>query len=419
MPTILPIAWTDKVNNPELLALLQQYSENEYLTAEEINLVKDTINALINSNPSNFDMADYRQKLEKAESYIYGTGETTVPELLSASYRIMDGFTEITGIAFGYLNYAGREYTFVNFQSTPITIVHGITADGVLHFDLLNAADIVLTKGQMVKFKYCKRDGQSVLELVSKNFSISAPTIYNLASPTTIAVGGLPANSNILGQSFSEIIEAIVSPYVLPAFTGFTMTGQATPVESGTKILGLKSFAFGFSQAGNVLADSLEIIDGVISIGANLPIVSPQVIEVGSFVISGNGTSRVYSAKAKNTNNTVFVSGNFTIISRFLQFFGNVTTHPTTSLLVRALPENNFANINTFTKLISSTKYTIAIPATKALVSVITANNENITSGFVVSNFDVNDANGLAVPYKIYNFTSAIPLNINATITLQ
>lgn len=40
------ITWEDKVNNPELVAFLEQYGEEEYLRAEEINQVRDAINHL-------------------------------------------------------------------------------------------------------------------------------------------------------------------------------------------------------------------------------------------------------------------------------------------------------------------------------------------------------------------------------------
>lgn len=253
------------------------------------------------------------------------------------------------------------------------------------------------------------------------NSGSSTPTNYDGASPTTILVGGLPANSNIAGQSFSEIIESIVAPYINPAFTSFSMTGQATTIESGTTISGLKTFTFGFSQIGNILPGTLEIIESYTNtvLGSNLSISGSQSLDITTNSFNGSGSFYAWYAKAKNTKNVVFNSPQFNITINYKQFFGNVTSHPTTSALVRALPENNFTNINTFTKLISSTKYTIAIPATKSLVSVITTNNENITSGFIVSNFNVNDANGTPAAYKIYNFSSAVPLNINATIILQ
>jgi hypothetical protein len=42
----LPINWQDKVNSPELLAYLQQFGEKSYLSAEEINQLRDAINEL-------------------------------------------------------------------------------------------------------------------------------------------------------------------------------------------------------------------------------------------------------------------------------------------------------------------------------------------------------------------------------------
>ena len=254
----------------------------------------------------------------------------------------------------------------------------------------------------------------------SNNKTEAGPELYNLTSPTTIAVGGLPVASDIAGNTMSEIIEKMASAFIAPTFSLFSI-GNKTEFESGSTLSGSKTFAFGFSQIANVTRATLEISDSTTNtvLGSNVSILGSAVLPIGTIIVSGNGTVHSWFAKARNTNNIVFSSAQFSVRSYYAQFFGNVTTHPTTSLLVRALPVNNLANVNTFTELISSTKYTIAIPATKALVSVITANNENITSGFIVSNFDVNDANGLAVPYKIYNFTSAVPLNTNAIITLQ
>ena len=42
----LPLEWENKVNNPELLAFLAQYGSAEYLTAEEINQMRDAVNEL-------------------------------------------------------------------------------------------------------------------------------------------------------------------------------------------------------------------------------------------------------------------------------------------------------------------------------------------------------------------------------------
>ena len=50
MSVSFPIAWADKQNNPELLAALEAYGEENYLKAEEINLIRDAINYLYDNS---------------------------------------------------------------------------------------------------------------------------------------------------------------------------------------------------------------------------------------------------------------------------------------------------------------------------------------------------------------------------------
>jgi hypothetical protein len=50
----LRLNWLDKVNSPQLLAFLQQYGVENYLSAEEINDLRDAINELsVGSGSSN------------------------------------------------------------------------------------------------------------------------------------------------------------------------------------------------------------------------------------------------------------------------------------------------------------------------------------------------------------------------------
>lgn len=46
MSNNLPLEWEDKVNNPELVAFLEQYGTKEYLAAAEINQMRDAVNEL-------------------------------------------------------------------------------------------------------------------------------------------------------------------------------------------------------------------------------------------------------------------------------------------------------------------------------------------------------------------------------------
>lgn len=77
-------------------------------------------------------------------------------------------------------------------------------------------------------------NGQIVLNVPSSG---SSTGYYTCASPTTITVGGLPANSSISGCSISKILEEIlvptVSPSVINPFDVFSVTPSYSVLELG------------------------------------------------------------------------------------------------------------------------------------------------------------------------------------------
>jgi hypothetical protein len=196
------------------------------------------------------------------------------------------------------------------------------------------------------------------------------------------------------------------------------MSGQSQTVESGTMIDGLKSFVIVFTQFTNILVNSLKIFSGVTEIATGLPVFSPVAITVPTINLTGNNTNYFFQSKVESTNEIVIESSPFTVVSRYKQFFGNVANFPINSAEVRALINNNFANVNSWTTpVVSTTRFSLSIPATKTLISVITANFENITSSFVLNTFNVNDLGGTPISYKTYNYQSSLPLNLTLTIT--
>ena len=132
-------------------------------------------------------------------------------------------------------------------------------------------------------------------------------------------------------------------------------------------------------------------------------------------------TASVRSTNAPQAAATGFASNIIGVNGQYKQFYGNVDSFPTTSSEVRALP-SNFTSINTFvTSKITTTKFTLAIPATKNLVSAVTQNFETITGSFILSTAltQVADAGGNLINYKVYNFSTAVPLDLTVTITLS
>ena len=147
--------------------------------------------------------------------------------------------------------------------------------------------------------------------------------IYAGASPTTITVGGLPAGSAIAGQTYDQIFQAMLVPYIAPTFSAFSMVSQPTTVEVGSSIAGTKSFSFTFTTPGNITPNTLAIYDATTAtaLATGLPLTSPQSAAVGTITLSAPGIHS-WQGKATNTLSTVFSSALFTVNWYWRLYYG-------------------------------------------------------------------------------------------------
>lgn len=249
--------------------------------------------------------------------------------------------------------------------------------------------------------------------------TIPSGGIYTKSSPTTITVGGLPAGSPILGMSIEDILEDILVPYISPAFTSFVISGQATTVEVGSTVSGVKLFTWGISTPANVQSNTVAIKDlttvtDLITGSAND---GSESLNIGSFT-NNVPASHSWQARATNTQLSVFNSSIFTVNWRYQIFYGPTAVTPTNSANTRSLPSSRFTDAgNVFILNTGSIEkiFAVAMPATMSLVSVIDldALNANITANYIMTTFTVNDAGANPVAYKIYIMTNAVPYPSN------
>ena len=105
----LPIEWEDKENNAELLAFLMQYGSKEYLSAEEINQLRDGVNEL-------FYNVKKAKVFENGDLQIFRKPNTT-PDPANAEPNIGDmcvGFVEGQFISATYLG--GNKLLLTSFD---------------------------------------------------------------------------------------------------------------------------------------------------------------------------------------------------------------------------------------------------------------------------------------------------------------
>lgn len=260
---------------------------------------------------------------------------------------------------------------------------------------------------------------------------------YTGASPTTITVGGLPSGSNISGLPISDILEDILVPYVAPAFSSFSI-GQSSPVEVGTTISGFKNFSFGFSQLGNVNANSLSVLDVTTpsTLGTGLALTSPQSLDIGSIAYS-SPTTHSWRGTAVNTQSNTFQSALTSVSWLFRIFYGTSANLTLTESQIEALTNSPLASTENATYSFAGGGYkywawpdSFGSPtastgfkdtATNLAVAMASAVDDaaysNVENGWSYALVSVTNPNGVTVNYRVYRTKFVLGGAINVEVS--
>ncbi len=270
------------------------------------------------------------------------------------------------------------------------------------------------------------------------------------ASDITVSLSGgrtfgRYANGNVIpstGKTANEVIELAAVEDIAPTYTIATHTlakSTSSPQEVGTAYSNTVTATFTQNDAGALSAIRIEKNGSDLTPnGSSSPFakVDADVFVLGNITYIGyanygagiiknytpSGTPDARTPAVRNANAPQAAESNFATSSQILQglykiFHGPSSTPPANSADVRALPSSQFTNAGTFNLNTGTVEndFTVAMPATNTLVSVIDldALNANITSSYVLATFNVNDAGGNPVSYKVYTFTAGVPYGAN------
>jgi hypothetical protein len=221
----------------------------------------------------------------------------------------------------------------------------------------------------------------------------------------------------------TDIRKLCIPPYATPAFTSFSIAGQATTIEVGTPITTNKVFNWSTSNSFNVQPNTVDIRDITLAvlIASGLANDGTEAIVIAP-ISNILPMSHSWRAEAVDTQATPFVSSPFTITSCYYEFYGPTAINSVNSAQVRALPSNRPACAGTSFNLLTGTVekiFEIAMPATKTLVSVFDATaGFFITGTFTLTTFNVNDAGGNPISYNVYRLNNAVPYATSHTFNI-
>lgn len=275
--------------------------------------------------------------------------------------------------------------------------------------------------------------------IVGINESGGSPT-YQGAQPTNVQWGAINPGTNLVGLTHDAIIEMATITYLLPAFSSFGISGQATLIQVGIALSGTKTFTWATTNSGNVAANTIAIRDVTTStlIATGLANDGTEAVAIGT-ITNTSPISHSWRSEGANSNAGSFVSTPFVVISVYPVFYGKVASGGAAAGANR--PASNQALINSGTEVTELSTGTItinfgstsddyfwfAIPATSTTKTVwfVTALNTGTIGGAVspggnlfpapdTVSIDSPGALWTGVSYKIFvaNYQSAIAVNM-------
>lgn len=275
-------------------------------------------------------------------------------------------------------------------------------------FTKLNANDAYLDSAGVQRL-------DSLIEAVS--------VIYTGQSPTTVTVGGLTAGTAISGDTYGEILQAIVAPYVSPVFGSFSVSGQATTEEVGATLSDSKTFTWSITEnSGDV--NVLDIYD----ITAGSTLVSGTANDgshsatITTIQLNSNGATQQWRGIGYDANNSdaTFNSSAFTVTARYKAFYGSDDAVPTNSAEVRALGSNSFVSGTHNVDFETGTEdlfFAVAVPPGWQVSAMIDLDAFSAPMPYtLIGQVNVDDAGGTAREYDLYAFNVDIPYPESHTI---
>jgi len=248
------------------------------------------------------------------------------------------------------------------------------------------------------------------------------------ASDTTVVLDtgenfGKYKNGDVIpssGKTAVQVILDALNKYKNPAFTSFSISGQAVTVEVGATISGSKTFTWGINEnSGDVdFIDIFDVTAGTILLNDTANDGS-QAVEVTPIQLNINGATQQFKGILHDeTTEQDIDSLIFTITARFYRFFSPVSEFPEDSDDLRPLNSAYHTGASTFNLQTGTaqTKFLVALPPGVTISSVVDldALNADITSSYVLTGtIDLVDAGGANRAYNIYQMTVGVPYSSN------
>ena len=239
-------------------------------------------------------------------------------------------------------------------------------------------------------------------------------TLYTNPTAMPEEVGGYEVGTTFLDQDNDDMWDGLLYPYQYPAFTGFLINGQSTPLEAGVEVAGgVRTFLWSTSNPSNIQTNIIDIFNvtgGLVPIGLGLANDGTEDLDIGTAKVqTTHNLTWVWRINALNSKGQNF-SRDYTVRWYSPTYYGvgapaaTVTTIQGMTKLIQAKANRTYA----FSPTVQVFYY--AFPASfGVLTSILDANGFETIGDWTlrVENFLNNppDYEGVTTSY-IYEFNN-------------
>jgi len=241
--------------------------------------------------------------------------------------------------------------------------------------------------------------------------------VYNNVNPTPQTLGGIPSGSSFVDQTMKEMWDALLYPYQAPAFTSFTISGQATVIEVGASVPANPTFTWTETNIGNVNPNTTVIRNNGVIVANNVSNTSPRAVVDGD-VTKIVATANNWTIDQTNTHSQVF-SRTFTVSWRWKVYYGESTNTPLDENQIEALRANSLQAGFAATYAYQTTGYKyICYPSLMGSATSFKDTGTNLDVPFEAPyTVSVTNAYGVTTNYNVHRSTNIIGSAINIQVS--
>ncbi len=243
------------------------------------------------------------------------------------------------------------------------------------------------------------------------------------AVPTTL--GGIASGTTFSAQTMTQMWDALLYPYQVPAFSAFAISGQSTSLEVGATVTGSsRTFTWTTTNSSNVNTNSIVIRDVTgnptpnTDLGTGLADDSSESLNIGSAISKTTNTTHVWQSRGVDSHSTTFTR-NFTVSWFWRRYHGTSANTSLTEAQIEALTSSSLTNTIATTYSFSAGDYKyICYPASLGTLTTFTDTSTSLSVPFeTVTTVSVTNTNGVTTTYNVHRSTNILGSSISIAAT--